>query len=135
MFSQKFTRSPPPLLPRRPHLHPRAPHPRQRREERRQAVFLLPGEVFGDGPESRDPVPHRTHLPGVYAARGVFVLLCKHNEKKTRRPYEKQAGVSRGESPAASQCLRARSWCLANADVLESTCVFNLPVYNASLCL
>jgi len=27
------------------------------------------------------------------------------------------------------------SECLANADVLESTCVFNLPVYNASLCL
>lgn len=49
----------------RPYFHPRSPHSRQRREKRWQAVFLLPGEVIRDGPDPRDPVPYRTHLPGV----------------------------------------------------------------------
>lgn len=67
----------------RPQFHPCTPHPRQRWEKWRQAVFLLPGEVFRDGPESCDPVPYRTHLSGVYTVWCVFVLRCKHNEKET----------------------------------------------------
>lgn len=87
--------------PHRPHFHPRSPHPWQRREKWRQTVFLLPGEILWDGPESCDPVPHRTHLPGVYTARSVFVLGCKHNEKKTCINMK-----NRLESPEASHPLR-----------------------------
>lgn len=121
--------------PHRPHFHPRSPHPWQRREKWRQTVFLLPGEILWDGPESCDPVPHRTHLPGVYTARSVFVLGCKHNEKKTCINMKNRLGSPAEATPTAFECLRARDEYLANADVLESTCVFNLPVYNASLCL
>lgn len=86
--------------PHRSLFHPRAPHPGQRREERRQAVLLLPGEVLRDGPDSCDPVAHRTHLPGVYTAQGVFVLWRKHNEKKACVDMK-----NRPETPEASRPL------------------------------
>ena len=59
----------------RPLIHPRATHPWQRWEERRQTVLLLPGEVLGDGPESGDPGPHRTHLSGQYK---IMIHLWAH---------------------------------------------------------
>lgn len=88
-YSQMFSRILPPLKhltvssSYRSHFHPCTPHTWQRREKWRQVIFLLPGEVLWDGPESCDTVPHRAHLPGVYTVRSVFVLVYKHNEKKT----------------------------------------------------
>lgn len=64
-------------------------------------------------------------------------LFCGVNIMK-RKPasiWKTGPETPRGESPAVFECLRVPNQCLANADVLESTCVFNLPVYNASLCL
>lgn len=72
---------------------------------------------------------------------GRICLVCKRrqaclfwSENTIKRKLvliwreKKQRGGFGGRLPAVFECL-------ANADVLESTCALNLPVYNASLCL
>lgn len=92
----------------RSHFHPCTAHPRQCWEERWQAVLLLPGEVLWDGPDSRDPVPYRTHLPGVYTMRSMFIWRRKHNEKKT---VHMKNGLDSSETshPACSNVYRHRT--------------------------
>lgn len=79
---------------------------------------------------------------------GRICLVCTHTHTHTQaclvcsgnavigKPWKKNSTAVREASPLL--CLDvcgAEYECLTNADALESTCVLNLPVYNAWLCL
>lgn len=79
---------------------------------------------------------------------GRICLVCTHTHTHTQaclvcsgnavigKPWKENSTAVREASPLL--CLDvcgAEYECLTNADALESTCVLNLPVYNAWLCL
>lgn len=121
---------PPPSPPTDPsfvHVH-LIPDSAERNDDKLYFFFREKSSEMGQSPVTQSRIGR---ICLVCTHGRACVPLCRKHSGRRKRLVKKK-GKKKRKSPEAAH-PPSRSQCLANADVPESTCVFNLPVYNASL--